>query len=161
MALLVLMSMSGTSAAQSIFAEANFSDSQYSALVEPLSVVETDLRDAFSSYQLHRVSVRVLETYYGSVKAGAEIEIQINVPYISKRNYLDVMSEAFIVSFCGSAEGAYYTNREYLVLPANEANLREFERLRENGTDFDGKNDCTNTNLDLGPIAIESADETE
>ena len=93
------------------------------------------------------------------MKPGTEIEIQINVPYIAKSAYLEIMQAPFIVSFCGTADGVYYTNRDFLVLPANEANLTEFRRLAEEGTDFDGKNDCTNTNLDLGPITIDRPDE--
>ena len=148
------LSPAGMALAQSIFAEANYSDSQYSALVEPLSVVETELRDSFTSYQMHRVTVRVLESYYGPVKKGAEIEIQINVPYIGRNRWLDIMSEPFIVSFCGAADAIYYTNRDFLVLPANEANLAEFQRLREEGSDFDGKNDCTNTNLEIQKLTV-------
>ena len=110
---------------------------------------------------MHRVTVQVLETYFGPVKEGAEIEIQVNVPHIARNAYLEIMSEPFIVSFCGSCNGVYYTNRDYLVLPANAANLAEFQRLSEEGTDFDGEHDCTNTNLDLGPITIEPQDNQE
>ena len=155
----LLLAVAGPADAQSIFAEANYSDSQYSALVEPVSIVETDLPDALTSYQMHRVTVRVVESYFGPVKKGAEIEIQINVPYIARNSYLEIMDEPFIVSFCGSDGGVYYTNRDYLVLPANDANLAEFRRLGEEGTDFDGKNDCTNTNLDIGPITIDPDDQ--
>ncbi len=158
-AFFVLLSGAYPVHAQSIFAEANYSDSQYSALVEPISNVETDLRDAFTSYKMHRVTVRIVESYFGPVKKDAEIEIQINVPYIARNAYLEIMQSQFIVSFCGSNDGVYYTNRDYLVLPANEANLAEFRRLKEEGTDFDGEHDCTNSNLDLGPITIEPADQ--
>ena len=152
---LVLALTANNALAQSLFAEANYSDSQYSALVEQVAVTETDLRDAFTNYQMYRVTVQIIERYFGPLKAGAEIEVQINVPYIARSAYLDVMSAPFILSFCSSGDGVYYTNRDYLVLPANEANLAEFRRLAEEGTDFDGRNDCTNTNLDLGPITID------
>ena len=158
-ALLVWLLAAGTAVAQSIFAEANFSDSQHSALVEPVAVTETDLRDAFTSYQMHRVTVRIVESYFGPLKEAAEIEVQINVPYIARSAYLEIMSAPFILSFCSSGDGVYYTNRDYLVLPANEANLAEFRRLAKEGTDFDGRNDCTNTNLDLGPITIDPEDQ--
>ena len=157
-AMLLTVLLAGNAHAQSIFAESNYSDSQHSALVEAISVVETDLPESSTSHQMHRVTVRVVETYFGSAKEGDEIEIQINVPYIAKSAYLEIMSEPFIVSFCSSCDETYYTNRDYLVLPANEVNLGEFRRLAEESTDFDGEHDCTNTNLDLGPITIEPGD---
>ncbi len=149
--------LSANVSAQSLFAEANFSDSQYSALIEPLSMQETDLRDSFSGFKLYLATVRVLDVYFGPLKKESEIEIQINVSYIGMAGGLETMSQPFILSFCRSEDEIYYTYRDYLILPANEANVAEFERLRRNGTDFDGDNDCTSTNFDLEPIATGTA----
>ena len=145
----------GPTNAQSIFAESNFSEAQHSALIEPISLEETDLRDSFSGFRLYLAAVRVADVYYGPLKENEEIEIQINAWMIGLDGQLEIMSEPFILSFCESPDGTYYTNDNFVILPANEANIAEFERLRAKGTDFDGKHDCHSTNFDLGPIAVE------
>ena len=141
--------------AQALFAEANFSDQQYSALVENISLEETDLRSPFSGFQLYLAKARVLDVYFGELESGAEIDIQLNVSYLGKKNRLEYMRSPYILSFCRSEDGVFYTNRDFLIIPANEINIKEFNRLRTEGTDFDGKNDCSSTNYDLEPIAID------
>ena len=140
---------------QALFAEANFSDQQYSALMENLSLEETDLRSAFSGFQLYRARVRIVDVYFGHLEVGDEIDIQINVSYLGKNNRLEYMQRPYILSFCKSEDGIYYTNRDFLIIPASEININEFRRLRSEGTDFDGNNDCTSSNFDLEPVAIE------
>ena len=141
--------------AQALFAEANFSDQQYSALLENLSMEETDLRSAFSGFQLYLVKARVLDVYFGELEAGEEIDIQLNISYLGKTATVERIKERFILSFCRSADGVYFTNRDFLIITANELNVKEFNRLRTEGTDFDGNNDCTSTNFDLEPIALD------
>lgn len=139
---------------QALFAEANFSDQQYSALVENLSLEETDLRSPFSGFQLYRAKVRIKDVYFGELEPGAELDIQINVAYFGKGNYLKAMSKPYILSFCRSDTGAYFTNRDFLIITGNDINIAEFERLRAEGTDFDGENDCTSTNFELLPVEV-------
>lgn len=61
------------------------------------------------------------------------------------------MSRPYLLSFCQSDEGIYYTNRNFLIIQGNETNIQEFERLRKEGTEFDGKNDCALSNFNLEP----------
>lgn len=147
--------MPATSFAQALFAEANFSDQQYSALIENQSIEETDLRSAFSGFQLFLVKARILDVYYGDVKAGDEIEIQVNVAYLGMKRTLENMTRPYILSFCSSDSGVYFTNRDFLIIPANDINVKEFNRLKAEGTDFDGNNDCSSTNFDLEPISTD------
>ncbi len=157
--LLLIVALPGGAAGQSMFAEANFADSQYSALVEVVAMQETDLRDSFSGFKMYLANLRVIDVYYGSMRKETEIEIQINVSYFGMDNSLEIMSRPFILSFCRSDRAVYYTYRDFLILPANDANVAEFEKLRINGTDFDGSNDCTSTNFDLEPIEVDSTQE--
>ena len=150
-----LLLLPGVILGQALFAEANFSDQQYSALIENLSLEETDLRSAFSGFQLYRAKVRIVDVYFGDLEVGDEIDIQINVSYLGKNNRLEYMQRPYILSFCKSEDGIYYTNRDFLIIPASEINIKEFRRLRTEGTDFDGNNDCTSSNFDLEPVAIE------
>ena len=140
---------------QALFAEANFSDQQYSALIENVTLEATDLRSSFSGFQLYLAKAQVLDVYFGDLETGEQIDIQVNVSYLGMKNTLKNMQQPYILSFCRSEDGVYYTNRDFLIIPANEINLKEFNRLRTEGTDFDGNNDCTSTNFDLEPIAIE------
>ena len=140
---------------QALFAEANFSDQQYSALVENMSLRETDLRSPFSGFSLFMTQVKVLDVFFGDLDAGDEIEIQLNVAYFGRDNTLKHVAGMYILSFCKSANGVYYTNRDFLVIAANEVNIAEFERLRRAGTDFDGNHDCSSTNFDLPPLEID------
>ncbi len=141
--------------AQALFAEANFSDQQYSALIENLSLTKSDLGDPSTGFVLYLASVRIIEVYYGELEVGNEIDIQVNVSYLGRKNTLVVMSSPYILSFCRSDSGVYFTNRDFLIIPANQGNLGEFNRLRREGTNFDGKNDCTSTNFDLQPVSID------
>lgn len=150
LALLLLIPVSAR--LQALFVEANFSDQQHSALVENISLRETDLRTSFSGFSLFLTRVKVLDVFFGDLDAGDEIEIQLNVAYFGRDNTLKHVEGTYILSFCESADGVYYTNRDYLVIAANEINIAEFERLRREGTDFDGNHDCTSTNFDLPPI---------
>ena len=145
----------GGAIAQALFAEANFSDQQYSALLENLSIEETDLRSSFSGFQLYLVKARVLDVYFGDLDAGAEIDIQLNISYLGKKDTLKRIEGPYILSFCRSPDGIYFTNRDFLIITANDINVKEFNRLRTEGTDFDGNNDCSSTNFDLEPIAID------
>ena len=154
-AAVTLLLLPGVILGQALFAEANFSDQQYSALIENLSLEETDLRSAFSGFQLYRAKVRIVDVYFGDLEVGDEIDIQINVSYLGKNNRLEYMQRPYILSFCKSEDGIYYTNRDFLIIPASEINIKEFRRLRTEGTDFDGNNDCTSSNFDLEPVAIE------
>lgn len=154
-ATLLLLSLPGAVLAQALFAEANFSDQQYSALLENVALEETELRSAFSGFKLHFARARVLDVYFGDLDVGDEIDIQINVAYFGLQHTLENMQQPYILSFCRSETGVYFTNRDFLIIPANEINIKEFNRLRTEGTDFDGNNDCSSTNFDLEPIAIE------
>ncbi len=151
----ILSLLSGTAGAQALFAEANFSDQQYSALIENVSLEATDLRSSFSGFQLYLGRVEILDVYFGDLEVGEQIDIQLNVAYFGMKNTLENMQEPYILSFCRSEAGVYYTNRDFLIIPANAINLKEFRRLQAEGTDFDGNNDCSSTNFDLEPIAIE------
>ena len=154
---LSLLSLPGAILAQALFAEANFSDQQYSALLENVTLEETDLRSSFSGFQLFLAKARILDVYFGELEldVGDEIDVQINVSYLGMKNTLENMQRPYILSFCSSEEGVFFTNRDFLVIPANDINLKEFSRLQAEGTDFDGENDCSSTNFDLEPIAIE------
>ena len=149
---LFLALVSGAASAQALFAEANFSDQQFSALVENIALEETDLRSAFSGFQLYLARVRIQDVYFGDLESGDEIDIQINVSYLGKEHTLRNMEQPYILSFCRSDAGVYYTNRDFLIIPAIEINIKEFNRLRAEGTDFDGNNDCASTNFDLEPV---------
>ena len=152
---LLLMLLPTAAFTQALFAEANFSDQQFSALVENISLEETDLRSSFSGFQLYLAKVRVLDVYFGDLETEAEIDIQLNVSYLGKKYTLENMRSPYILSFCRSEAGVFFTNRDFLIIPANEINVKEFKRLRTEGTDFDGENDCSSTNFDLEPIAID------
>lgn len=153
--ILLLFLWSGATFAQALFAEANFSDQQYSALIENVSLEETDLRSTFSGFQLYLARAQILDVYFGDLEAGDEIDIQINVSYFGMKHTLENMRKPYILSFCKSEEGVYFSNRDFLIIPASEVNIKEFKRLRTEGTDFDGDNDCASSNFDLEPIAIE------
>ena len=154
--LAILALFAGTARAQSIFAEENFSESQHSALLQTLSLEETEHGDFFTGFRLYLASVRVLDVYYGDLKKSDEIDVQINVWLIGLDAQVERMSAGpFILSFCSSPEGVYYTNTNFVILPADDAHVAEFERLRKQGTDFDGKHDCGSSNFDLGPIVID------
>lgn len=146
--------MSKYSFCQALFAEANFSDMQYSALVKNISLEETDLGNVFSGFALFAAKVGVIDVYYGDLKAGDEIDVQINVAYIGRKHTLKNMNKPYILSFCKSEDGTYYTNRDFIVIPASKVNIKEFIRLKKEGTDFDGNHDCTSTNFDLKPVRI-------
>ena len=152
---LLLLLLPCSALAQALFAEANFSDQQYSALIENISLQESDLRSAFSGFQLYLARVRVHDVYFGNLESGDEIEIQLNVAYFGKKRTLEIIRQPYILSFCRSEGGVFYTNRDFLIIPANEVNVKEFNRLRSEGTEFDGNNDCSSSNFDLEPIAIE------
>lgn len=154
-AFLLLLPLPGVVMAQALFAEANFSDQQYSALLENVSLEETDLRSAFSGFQLYLARVRILDVYYGDVDVGDEIDIQINVSYLGMKHTLENLQTPYILSFCRAESGIYFTNRDFLIIPASPVNIKEFKRLRAEGTDFDGNNDCSSTNFDLEPFPIE------
>ncbi len=157
--LLLFALLSGTARAQSIFVEENFSDSQHSALVQTISLEETNLRDFFSGFRLYQASLRILDVYFGPLKKGDEIDVQLNVWLVGLDGQVETMLSApFILSFCNSEEGVYFTNSNFVILPADDTHVAEFERLRKQGTDFDGKHDCGSSNFDLGPIAIEPGD---
>lgn len=147
--------LSGTALGQALFAEANFSDQQYSALLENITLEETDLRSSFSGFQLYLARARVLDVYFGDLTKGAEIDIQLNVSYLGKKHTIENLQQPYILSFCRSEEGIFYTNRDFLIIPAKEINIKEFNRLRADGTDFDGNNDCSSTNFDLEPVVID------
>lgn len=55
----------------------------------------------------------------------------------------------------GCHASAFSDYQLFLVIPANAINVREFNRLKAEGTDFDGESDCCNTNFDLEPVSIE------
>ena len=151
----LLLALPVTVFAQALFAEANFSDQQFSALVENASIEESDLRSSFTGFKLYIVKARVLDVYFGDLEASDEIDIQINVSYFGMKHTLENMTRPYILSFCKSEEGVYFTNRDFLIIPATDINMKEFNRLRAEGTDFDGNNDCSSTNFDLEPISID------
>ena len=144
-----------TLSAQSLFAEANFSDMQYTALVNNISLEESDLGEAWTGWSLFLAKVKIQDVYYGDLKDDETIDIQIYVSYLGRKHTLEKLAGRYILSFCKSEDGLYYTNRDFLVMPDSPENLKELERLSVEGTDFDGNNDCTSTNYDLKPVRID------
>lgn len=135
-------------AAQSVLVEGNFADSAYSALVEPVAVSEIS-----ADVRSQSLKVRVLDSYYGDVMKGREVEILIRVPASARDRYREILRGEFLVSFCGDESRGFFTHRDFLVLPATESNIAAFVELRDQRPRVAGSHDCSNDQLPLGPIS--------
>lgn len=143
---IVIMLISIYSSAQALFAEANFADSQFSALVNKVDLKEAKEQPFYTGFKLYSAKLEIVDVYYGNLKPGSMIDMNLYVSYLGLKNTLEAMAGNYILSFCQSKSGIFYTNRDFLIINANPVNIAEFERLRKEGSNFDGNHDCASTN---------------
>ncbi|MCX7552264.1 hypothetical protein OS175_00110 [Marinicella sp. S1101] len=139
----------------SMWVEPNYVDTAYSALLKSSSVkkvpTEDDIHDHIPfGWWPYRVKAEVLDVYKGPLKVGDEIELLVYVSVLSQLHN-ELQKDAFLVSFCLSKNGVYYTSRDYLVQQAKPANTQRFAAVRENGTDYEGSGDCSGNYPSLNP----------
>ncbi len=153
-ALLILFSVS--SPADALFAETNFIDSPFSALVRNMELKKGEEYPGWSGFQLYHARLKIVDVYYGDLNRNDEIDIRLNLDVLGLKGLLETVQQDYIVSFCQSKSGIYYTYRNYLILPAREDIVAQFEGFRTKGADLGGDHDCTPTNYhELDPDAAD------
>lgn len=140
----------------SMWIEPNYVDTAYSAHLVTEKVNKAHESDPIYKFipfgfAPYYVSARVEEAYKGNIRRGESIKILVYLTAPFKTSLEDI-SESFIASFCRSREGIFYTSRDFVLMAASEENRRGFRRVSEQGTDYEGPGDCSNTNYsDLNP----------
>lgn len=133
----------------------NFVDTQYSALFSGLSASRLPAADPiyqaipFGWFAYH-VEARVIEVYKGELDLGAEIELLVYIPAMST-GPLKHLDDEFLLSFCQSQGGIYYTSRNFLIQAASEPNINKFRLLVTEGADFQGLGECASNYPSLNP----------
>jgi len=135
--------------------EINFESTQYSALVENITINESEFNDLNAlSYGFFEyfAKIKIIESYYGNLKAGDEREIYLYIPAMAKSRHLDNMKNPYLISFCQSKNGLFYLHRDYVIQPGTEEYITEYRRLLNRKSIDIGKHDCKDTNYkDLNP----------
>lgn len=134
----------------SMWVEPNYVDTAYSTLLRSENVQEVASDSTIwdhmpFGWMPYRVEAEVLETYKGDLRQGATVTLLVYVSVLSKLAR-DRIQGDFLVSFCRSKSGVYYTSRDYLVIEAAQRNVRRFQHIAERGTDYEGAGDCSSSN---------------
>lgn len=134
----------------SMWVEPNFVDTAYSALLRSIEIIEvgrdSTIRDHVSyDWKPYRVKAEILEVYRGDLEPGTVQNLLIYVSALSRSTYDRIQGE-YLLSFCRSGSGVFYTSRDYLVAEASSANVTRFQHVRDHGTDYEGPGDCSSTN---------------
>ena len=139
-------SRSGSIEEFSMWVEPNFVDTQYSALLNSVKVNEIESTDIHKhipfGWMPYSVKAEVRDVYKGDIKKGDMIEVLIYIPLMSKYQLRTIENE-FILSFCKSKSGVFYTSRNSLVQEPTAGNVNKFEQVRKHGTDYSGSGDCS------------------
>ena len=134
----------------SMWVEPNYVDTAYSTLLRSDKVQEVESDSTIwdhlpFGWMPYRVEAEVLESYKGDLKQGETVTLLVYVSILSKLA-LDRIQGDFLVSFCRSKGGVFYTSRDYLVIEAARRNIRRFQQIAEQGTDYEGPGDCSSSN---------------
>ena len=139
----------------SMWIEPNFVDTQYSALLEGLEVTKPDLKDNSFDFIFwwvpYYVKAKVIGVYKGSLEKEQIIDLLVYLPAFSTKSQKKLMESRFILSFCKSNSGVYYTSRHFLILQPSRANISKFQDVRNFGTDYEGSGDCSGNYPYLNP----------
>lgn len=140
----------------SMWVEPNYVDTQYSALFDGLNVAKANPdHSTYDHIPLgwipYFVSAEVIDVYKGDLERGETIEILVYISALSARSQLEKIRNTFILSFCRSVNGTYYTSRDYLIQTPTKANIEKFEMVRQHGTYYEGSGDCQGNYPSLNP----------
>ncbi len=139
----------------SMWVEPNFVDTQYSALLESQAVTlipkDHDIHNHIPlGWKPFKVKAKITDVYKGDLVKGEDIELLVYVSMLSK-SQPEWIKGQFLLSFCKSEKGVYYTSRDYLIQPSQSANILKFSQIRDHGTDHEGTGDCVGNYPDLNP----------
>lgn len=139
--------------AYSMWIEPNFVDTEYSVRLESLNITKVESKNRIHrhipfGWRPYYVSVKVVDVYKGELKQGEVIDLLV---YITANYQLEKMRKEFILSFCRSNAGVFYTSRDFLIQLPTPANIEKFEAVRESGTDYQGSGDCSGNYPSLNP----------
>lgn len=59
------------------------------------------------------------------MKPGSIIDMHLYVSYIGLKAELEEMIENYILSFCKSKSGIFYTSRDFLIINATRVNITD------------------------------------
>ena len=128
----------------------NYVDTSYSALLKPLSVeglsFDHDIYDHLPfGWKAYHVRAEVIESYHQPLELNSHITIIVYVSLLEK-NAAARMHEDFLLSFCQSKSGIYYTSRDWLIRKGSKENIQKFKHVMNNGTQYQGPGDCSSSN---------------
>ena len=140
----------------SFWVEPNYVDTQYSALFNSLKITKVETDNKIYEYIPfgwipYYVRAEVVDIYKGDLKQNEIIDILVYISALSARHQLKKIRSRFILSFCKSSNQIYYTSRDYLIQSPTAANVKQFELVREHGSDYEGSGNCDGNYPSLDP----------
>jgi len=149
--IVIALLLSNICMAKSMWIETNYADAEYTALLEAVDIKESGFESPVFGFKPYYVEAKILDVYFGDIKENEFIDLLVYItpPFDWS---LSRIKDKFILSFCRSNSGVFYTHRNYLIVDAEPDNIKTFKFVRQNGTDHEGSNDCSFTNYeDLNP----------
>ncbi|ABC33412.1 hypothetical protein HCH_06788 [Hahella chejuensis KCTC 2396] len=140
----------------SMWVEPNFVDTGYSALFKSVAVTKVVSSDPTYDYipfgwSPYYVKAKMIEVYKGDLPEGGSIEILVYIAPLGEQYSLKKINSDFILSFCLSKGGKYYTSRDFLIMEPSSGNIQKFREVRDSGTDYEGSGDCSGNYPSLNP----------
>lgn len=133
----------------------NYVDTEYSVLFETKEIRKADVKENIIKHTPfgwwpYYVKAKVIDVYKGELETGQTIDllVYLSAPLKSDEKRL---SDSFILSFCKSNGGIYYTSRNFLITRPTPDNIAKFAEVREKGTDHEGSGDCSGNYPFLNP----------
>jgi len=141
--------------AASFWIEPNIVDTEYSVYLESMGVHEIDKSNPihrFIPYEFspYNVTSTAIEVYKGDIEEGNVITVLVYLSPPFERG-LERINDRFILSFCKSKHGIFYTHRNFVITKASEDNIKEYRRVKLHGTAYEGDGDCSGNYPNLNP----------
>ena len=134
--------------------EINYGATQYTAYLENISFKKSSFNESaiWSGFFTYKAKARVIESYYGELSENSIVEIIIYVPSVGRKSTLTKLKKPYVLSFCKSKSGIYFTHRDYVVHEANLENLKKLRELSATNPKSNDNHDCSDTNFgELNP----------
>jgi len=140
----------------SMWLELNFSATNYSVLLDSIDVTKVSSEDPayMIAYEWipYNVTAEVIDVYKGEFKKGAELDLLVYVwPIIGKKLQEKLIHNRFLLSFCESSNGVYYTSQNFLIAQPTVGNIAKMRDIRKFGTLHDSSHECSSNFPELNP----------
>lgn len=140
----------------SMWIEPNYVDTEYSVLLRNIKLEKIDMsHDIYDHIPFgwipYQVVAQIEDVYKGEINKNESLDLLVYVSALGVKNTVKKISGKYLLSFCKSKGGIYYTSRDYLIQNPSIDNVKKFELVRDNGTDYEGSGDCSGNYPSLNP----------